>query len=96
MAKTPRQGEPLTLAKKDQPTVEDAPLASEAGAETPVTLTPGEVPVAVPEPNILLEDGRRVQVLPDQQNMYRVYGLDHQAYDHCHDAPGGEWVYRPA
>lgn len=56
----------------------------------------------VPEPNILLEDGARIQIVTpttDRQGkrvpQYRETSIDKVSYDHCSEHPEtGEWVYR--
>lgn len=47
------------------------------------------------DPTILLEGGGRLQVQPGQYMAYRVVARNGRSYDHCHDSPRGEWVYRP-
>ena len=54
------------------------------------------VPEAPPAPEftIMCEDGSRIAVEPRQERSYRVHAIDGSWWDHCCDAPDGEWVYR--
>lgn len=92
--KTPRLGDPI-LGPPSEIIVTDPNEIEEALKDT-ISAIAERVAVKLSGPNILLEDGTRVPVFPDQQNAYRVYGIDHTAYDHCHDTPDGEWIYRKA
>lgn len=61
-----------------------------------VVVEPAPVDPTAEWPTILLEDGGRAKVHPRnfQQNGFRIGAADGRAYDHCSDAPDGEWVYR--
>lgn len=75
-------------AGEPAPPVEDLPVDVEGGAEV-------EAPAVVdPLPTILVEGGGRVEVFPGQHRQWRVRSTAGTYYDHCSDAPDGEWIYR--
>lgn len=63
-------------------------LAEEPAAEPMTPIKPAGF-------TLLLEDGSRVSASNNQLRAFRAQDDDGHSYDHCADAPDGEWIYRP-
>lgn len=90
--RNPKLGEEVVGDPQEQ--IVNEPDGREAIALPASSIETIDVPLG--HTTILLVGGGR-RIVPDgQEHAFRVYDNNQNAFDHCHDAPDGEWVYKPA